>query len=63
MTGEPVLAAMGTVAVRQGKVAGINAVGGTEIYRGTVLTRVNKPLIVAADAVARKLKKKKKKLL
>lgn len=42
VTGEPILAAMGTVAVRQGKVAGINAAGGTAIYRGTVLTRVTK---------------------
>jgi len=44
VTGEPILAAMGTVAVRQGKVAGINAIGGTAVYHGTVLTRVTKLL-------------------
>ncbi len=42
VTNEPILAAMGTVAVRQGKVAGINAAGGRSTYHGTVLTRTTK---------------------
>jgi len=42
VTNEPILAAMGTVAVRQGKVAGINAAGGKMTYYGTVLTRTTK---------------------
>lgn len=42
ITNDTILPAMGTVAVRQGKVAGINAAGGKSTYHGTVLTRTTK---------------------
>lgn len=42
VTNDTILPAMGTVAVRQGKVAGINAAGGRTTYHGTVLTRTTK---------------------
>ncbi|MEM3396956.1 MAG: FAD-dependent oxidoreductase [Thermoplasmata archaeon] len=42
VTGKPVLSMLGTAAVRQGKVAGVNAAGGNVCYRGTLNATVSK---------------------
>ncbi len=42
VTQRPVVPALGTVAVRQGKVAGINAAGGYAIYQGTLCSAVTR---------------------
>ncbi|MCX8173808.1 MAG: FAD-dependent oxidoreductase [Thermoplasmata archaeon] len=42
VTGKPVLSMLGTSAVRQGKVAGVNAAGGNAVYRGTLNATVTR---------------------
>jgi len=42
ITHDPVVPALGTVAVRQGKIAGINAAGGYGIYPGALLSAVTR---------------------
>jgi len=42
VTGKPILSMLGTSAVRQGKVAGINAAGGNAAYLGTLNSTVTK---------------------
>ncbi|MCS7120737.1 MAG: FAD-dependent oxidoreductase [Nitrososphaerota archaeon] len=42
LTGTPIVPALGTTAVRQGKVAGINAAGGYAIYPGALCSAVTK---------------------
>ena len=42
ITGLPTLASLGTVAVRQGKVAGVNAAGGYSIFPGALCSSVSK---------------------
>ncbi len=52
VTGQPVPIGMGTIAVRQGKVAGINAAGGdAEMPKGVLLTRITKVFGVEVAAV------------
>ncbi|MEM2359978.1 MAG: FAD-dependent oxidoreductase [Candidatus Jordarchaeales archaeon] len=52
VTGQPVAIGMGTIAVRQGKVAGINAAGGdAEMPKGVLLTRITKVFGVEVAAV------------
>lgn len=40
VTGRPILASLGTVAVRQGKVAGVNAAGGYSVFPGALCSSV-----------------------
>ncbi|MEM2093665.1 MAG: FAD-dependent oxidoreductase [Candidatus Bathyarchaeia archaeon] len=42
ITGLPMLASLGTVAVRQGKTAGMNAAGGYSIFPGALCSRVSR---------------------
>lgn len=42
ITGKPVLSMLGTSAVRQGKVAGVNAAGGNAVYQGTLNATVTR---------------------
>ncbi|MEM1657859.1 MAG: FAD-dependent oxidoreductase [Candidatus Jordarchaeales archaeon] len=52
VTGQPIAVGMGTIAVRQGKVAGINAAGGdAEMPKGILLTRITKVFGVEVAAV------------
>jgi len=52
VTGQPVAIGMGTIAVRQGKVAGINAAGeDAEMPKGILLTRITKIFGVEVAAV------------
>lgn len=52
VTGQPIAVGMGTIAVRQGKVAGINAAGGdAEMPKGVLLTRITKVFGVEVAAV------------
>ncbi len=52
VTGQPVPIGMGTIAVRQGKVAGINAAGGdATMPKGVLLTRITKVFGVEVAAV------------
>jgi len=51
ITGKPVLSQLGTSAVRQGKVAGINAVGGNAIYKGTLNASVTRIFDIEVGSV------------